>query len=51
MLSFTMRIQKFNGKQPGQQQSPDFRGPGGKRTPGGEGGMRRDGGGGPGNNF
>lgn len=51
MLSFTMRIQKFSGKQPEQQQRPDFRGPGGPRTPGGEGGMRRDGGGGPGNNF
>lgn len=47
MLSFTMRLQKFSGRQP-QQNNTDFRGPGG---PGGDrrggegGGMRRDGGG------
>ena len=30
MLSFTMRIQKFSGKQPEQQQGPVFRSPGGQ---------------------
>jgi hypothetical protein len=53
LLTFTMRLQKFSGKQP-QQNGPDFRGPGGQQTRP-EGGMiKRDGGGGPpynNNNF
>lgn len=39
MLSFTMRLQKFSGKQP-QQQTPMMMGPGMYRSRGSEGGMR-----------
>ncbi|MHB1176765.1 MAG: outer membrane beta-barrel protein, partial [Daejeonella sp.] len=35
MLSFTMRLQKFSGSQP-QQQDPGFRGPGGHERRGGD---------------
>lgn len=53
MLTFTMRLQKFSGRQPQQQNGPDFRGPGqgGERRQGEAGGMRREGGGGPGMNH
>lgn len=46
MLSFTMRMQKFSGRQ-SQQQEPDFRRPGGQERHMGEGGgmIRREGGG------
>lgn len=43
MLSFTMRLQKFSGQRP-QQQEPGFRGPGGDRRGGGGPGMRPGGG-------
>lgn len=42
MLTFTMRIQKFSGRQP-QQNSPDFRGPDRRTEAGGM--IRREGGG------
>src|SRR5690606_14293678 len=43
MLTFTMRLQKFSGQRP-QQQEPGFRGPGGDRRGGGGPGMRPGGG-------